>query len=206
MRRLPVVLVVAGVAALGSGCSSDPPLPPSRPACLADLVHAYDVDGMVNHSQTDTLGAAHRAIDGARRAYGEALAHLTPEQRSRYDAATDRFVMAARAAPDASQAAAVWAQAYGANLSDAEACQIADFAHTPTGGELFANADKLAGLSGDDLKLVTRFVRTPAGAKEGAASATAAVALRNWLAQERSTSIEQAAQRYLAELRTIIGY
>ena len=169
-------------------------------------MHAYDVDGMVNHSQADTLGAAHRAIEGARSGYGEALTHLTPEQRSRYEAATDRFVTAARLAPDASQAAALWAQAYGADLSDAEVCQIADFARTPSGEELFANGGNLSGLGADELKMVAKFARTPAGAKQAAASAAAAVALRNWLAQQRSASIDQAAQRYLGELRGILGY
>ena len=161
---------------------------------------------MVNHSQADSLGAAHRAIEGARSGYGEALAHLTPEQRSRYEAATDRFVTAARVAPDASQAGAVWAQAYGADLSDAQVCQIAEFARTPSGEELFANGGNPVGLSADDLKMVTRFVRTPAGAKQAAASAAAAAALRTWLGEQRSASIDQAAQRYLGELRAIIGY
>src|SRR5579862_6819747 len=130
---------LCGLALLCGACASTPPPPPSRPVCLAVLVHAYDVEGMVNRSQADTLGAAHRAIEGARSGYGEALTHLSPDERSRYEAATDRFVTAARATPDAGEAGAVWAQAYGTGLSDEEVCQIAQFARTPSGEELFAN-------------------------------------------------------------------
>lgn len=206
MRRCAPLGALACLAAVCAGCASTPPPPPSRPACLADLVHAYDVEGMVNHSQADTLGAAHHVIEGARSGYGEALTRLTPEQRSRFDAATDRFVTAARATPDASLAAAVWAQGYGADLNDALLCQIADFARTPAGEELFANGGNPAGLGADELKMVVRFARTPAGAQQPAASAAAAAALRSWLAQERSTRIDAAAQRYLGELRVIMGY
>jgi hypothetical protein len=100
----------------------------------------------------------------------------------------------------------VWAQAYAADLSDAELGKIAEFAGTDAGGEFFANGGNPEGLSGDDIKAVLKFSRTPAGQKQPAANAAAASALRAWLAQQRSASIDQAVQRYLGELHTILGY
>jgi hypothetical protein len=194
------------LATLGAGCASTPPPPPPRQASLAQLVHAYDVDSMVNRSQTESLAEAHRAIDRARAGYGEALNHLTSEQRARFEAATDRFVSAARTAPDTTQADTVWAQAYAADLSDAELGKIAEFAATDAGGEFFANGGNPQGLSGDDIKAVLKFSRTPAGQKQPAANIAAASALRTWLAQQRSASIDLAAQRYLGELRVLLGY
>jgi hypothetical protein len=194
------------LAALCAACASKPQAPPSRQASLAQLVRAYDVDSMVNRSQAESLAEAHRAIDGARSGYGDALNRLSSEQRARFEAATDRFVSASRTAPDTTQADAVWAQAYGADLSDAELGKIAEFAATDAGAEFFANGGNPQGLSGDDIKDVLKFARTPAGQKQPAANAAGAAALRSWLAQQRSASIDQAVQRYLGELRVILGY
>jgi hypothetical protein len=194
------------LAALCAACASKPQAPPARQASLAQLVHAYDVDSMVNRSQAESLSQAHRAIDSARAGYGDALNHLSSEQRARFEAATDRFVSASRTAPDTTQADTVWAQAYGADLSDGELGKIAEFAATDAGAEFFANGGNPQGLSGDDIKDVLKFARTPAGAKQPAANAAATAALRTWLAQQRSASIDQAVQRYLGELQTIVGY
>lgn len=206
---MPAALRPALLALLGALCAAcagtpQPPLP--RQASLAQLVRAYDVDSMVNRSQAQSLAAAHRAIEQARAGYGAALNQLTSEQRSRFEAATDRFVSASRTAPDTTQAGTVWAQAYGADLNDAELGQIAAFAGTEAGAEFFANGGNPQGLSGDDLKEVLKFSRTAAGQKQPVASAAAAAALRAWLAQQRSASIDEAVQRYLGELRTILGY
>jgi len=200
------LVLYALIGALCAACASAPQVPPSRQASLAQLVRAYDVDGMVNRAQTESLAEAHRAIENARTGYGEALSRLSSEQRARFEAATDRFVSAARTAPDTTQADAVWAQAYEAGLSDAELGKIAEFAATDAGGEFFANGGNPQGLSGDDIKEVLKFARTPAGQKQPAASGAASTALRAWLAQQRHASVEQAAQRYLGELRTIVGY
>jgi hypothetical protein len=202
MRRT----LLACLIALCTACASTPQPPPPRQASLALLVRAYDVDSMVNRSQAESLAEAHRAIEHARSGYGDALNHLSSEQRSRFEAATDRFVSASRTAPDTTQAATVWAQAYGADLSDADLGKIAQFAATDAGAEFFANGGNPEGESGDDIKEVLKFSRTPAGQKQPAANAAAAAALRSWLAQQRSASIDQAVQRYLGELRTILGY
>jgi hypothetical protein len=198
--------LLACLTLLCAACASAPQPPPPRQASLAQLVRAYDVDGMVNRSQAESLAAAHRAIDSARSGYGAALNHLTSEQRTRFEAATDRFVSASRTAPDSAQADTVWAQAYGADLSDAELGKIAEFAGTDAGAEFFANGGNPQGLSGDDIKEVLKFSRTPAGQKQPAANVAAANALRTWLAQQRGASIDQAVQRYLGELHTILGY
>jgi hypothetical protein len=198
--------LLALLAALCAACASTPQAPPPRQASLAQLVRAYDVDSMVNRSQAESLAEAHRAIDKARSGYGEALNRLSSEQRTRFEAATDRFVSASRTAPDTTQADTVWAQAYAEGLSDAELGKIAEFAGTDAGAEFFANGGNPQGLSGDDIKAVLKFSRTPAGQKQPAANVAAASALRTWLAQQRSTSIDLAVQRYLGELHTILGY
>jgi hypothetical protein len=202
IRRALLCALLAALAA----CASKPQAPPPRQASLAQLVRAYDVDSMVNRAQAESLAQAHRAIDQARAGYGDALNRLSSEQRARFEAATDRFVSASRTAPDTTQADTVWAQAYGADLSDAELGKIAEFAATDAGAEFFANGGNPQGLSGDDIKDVLKFGRTPAGEKQPAANAAAAAALRTWLSQQRSASIDQAVQRYLGELRTILGY
>ena len=202
IRRTALCALLAALAA----CASQPQVPPSRQSSLAALVRAYDVDGMVNRSQAEALAEAHRAIDSARAGYGDALNRLSSEQRARFEAATDRFVSASRTAPDTTEADAVWAQAYGGDLSDAELGKITEFAGTDAGAEFFANGGNPQGLSGDDIKDVLKFARTPAGQKQPAANAAATAALRAWLAQQRSASIDQAVQRYLRELRTILGY
>jgi hypothetical protein len=203
-RARPALLALLSL--LCSACASAPQPPPPRQASLAQLVRAYDVDGMVNRSQADSLAQAHRAIDSARAGYGAALNQLTSEQRSRFEAATDRFVSASRAAPDTTQADRVWAQAYADGLSDAELGKIAEFAGTDAGAEFFANGGNPQGLSGDDIKEVLKFSRTPAGQKQPAANSAAAAALRTWLAQQGKASIDAAVQRYLGELRAILGY
>lgn len=198
--------LLALLAALCAACASTPQPPPPRQTSLAQLVHAYDVDSMVNRSQAESLAEAHRAIDKARSGYGEALTHLSSEQRSRFEAATDRFVSASRTAPDTTEADRVWAQAYGADLTDAELGKLAAFAGTDAGAEFFANGGNPQGLGADELKGVLKFSRTPAGQKQPAATAAAAAALRAWLTQQRSASIDLAVQRYLGELRVILGY
>ncbi len=198
--------LLAGLAALCVACASAPQVAPPRQVSLAQLVHSYDVDSMVNRSQSEALAQAHRAIEKVRSGYGEALTRLSSEQRSRFEAATDRFVSAARTLPDTTQAARVWAEAYGADLSDAELGKIAGFASTDAGGEYFANGGNPQGLSGDDLKEVVKFARTPAGQKQPAANTAAASALRTWLEQQRGASLDQDVQRYLGEVRNILGY
>ena len=108
------LVLLASLAALAA-CAGTPGAPPGRAACLAELVHAYDVAGMVNRSQSQSLEEAHRAIERAESQYAEQLPRLTAAQRGRFEAATDRFVTAARATPDAVAAEAVWARSYAAD-------------------------------------------------------------------------------------------
>jgi hypothetical protein len=174
MARVGVeVSCLAAVILLLPGCATTPG--ESRQESLAQLVEAYDVEGAVTRAATETLEEAHRTIERVRSTYGDALAHLSAEQRARYEAATDRFVRAAHSSADAGQASAAWAQAYGANLSD------------------------------EDLRRAAQLARTPSGRAQIQASLAAEGQLRAYLAQQREAGIERAAQQYEAEIRALLG-
>jgi hypothetical protein len=192
-------------AAMLAACASTPQPPPTRQACLTELVHAYDVVGMIDRSQTESLADAHRAIERVATQYAELLARLSSEQRARFDAATDRFVIAARVTPNAPEAEAVWAQSYAADLSDEDLRKIVEFSRTPGGEEQLAAGGYASNVSTQDLKQVTAFMRTPAGQKQIAASTAAASALRAYLAQQRSARLDQALQQYLAQVKALSG-
>jgi len=168
-----VCCLAAAVVLLLPGCATTPA--ESRQDSLAQLIEAYDVEGAVTRAATQTLEEAHRSIERVRSTYGEALAHLSPEQRARYEAATDRFVRAAHSSADAGQASAAWAQAYAANLSD------------------------------EELRRAAQLARTPSGRAQIQASLAAESQLRAYLAQQHSAGIERAEQQYQAEVRALLG-
>jgi hypothetical protein len=203
LRRVAGRLCLLCAVALGSACLSTPQPPPSREACLAELVQAYDVQGMINHSQSDSLAEAHRTIERVAAQNRELLASLSSAQQERFEAATDRFVSAARVTPDAAAAEAVWAQSYGANLSDADLQKIVLFVRTDAGEQ------QLHGSSGSvdesDVKRINQFVRTPAGQQQLAAGAAAAAQLSSYLAQQRRELLGNATRQYTAELKSIAG-
>jgi hypothetical protein len=187
---------------LSAACASTPQPPPSRAACLTQLVHAYQVEAMINRSQSDSLAEAHHAIERVSSQYGALIARLSAAQQEKFEAATDRFVMAARTTPDTGAAEGVWVQAYAAGVSDEELRKIAEFSATPAGEKQFAASDA-TDLDADDMKRIAVFARTPAGQKQASASSAAATQLRLYLAQERSASLDKAVQRYVAELKSI---
>jgi hypothetical protein len=163
------------LAGLIASCSSTPSTPDARAAYIAELVQAYDIEGVVSRSQTDALADAHRNIETVRSQFSDVLAQVTPAQQRRLDAAMDRFVTASRVTPDMNTAAAVWAQGFAENLTN------------------------------EDLQRIVEFSRTPAGRAQIAAGRDAGVQLRAYLYQQRSASVERAAQQYIAELRAIVA-
>ncbi len=173
LGRARLALVASVV--LAAACASTPDTPEARAAYLAELAQAYDIEGMVSRSQTEALAEARRSIETVRSQFGEELARATPAQRNRLDAAMDRFVTAARAAPDLNTAMNVWAQGYAAQLTN------------------------------EDLRHIVEFSRTPAGRAQISASRDGAAQLAAYLRQVRSASVDHAAQQYLAELKAVVA-
>jgi hypothetical protein len=202
-RRAAALLCLLSTLPLGSACVSTPPPPPSRQACLAELVQAYDVQGMINRSQSESLVEAHRTIERVAAQNRELLASLSSAQQERFEAATDRFVGAARVTPDVAAAEAVWAQSYGADLADADLQKIVLFVRTDAGEQQLRGSS--ASVDESDVKKINEFVRTPAGQKQLAAGAAAAAQLSAYLTQQRRELIGRAAQQYSAELGRIAG-
>lgn len=175
-RQRPVAaLLPLALAALAAGCAGTPSTPQTRQAYVAELVQAYDIEGVISRSQADSLADAHRNIENVRSQFGDVLARLTPTQRERLEAAMDRFVTASRVTPDVNEAAAVWVRGFTENLTD------------------------------EDLKRIVEFSRTPAGRAQIAGSSDAEVQLKGYLYQKRSASLDKAAQQYIAELKAIVG-
>jgi hypothetical protein len=175
VNNTPAALMAAALAALLGACAAAPSTPQQRAAYLAELAQAYDVEGMVSGSQADSLAEARRNLERMKAQYADSLAHLAPAQRDRLEAAQDRLVTALRAMPDLNQATAVWAQGFAANLTD------------------------------EDLKRIVEFARTPAGHAQIEAGREAEAALRAYLVQQRSASIDAAQAQYLATLQAIAG-
>lgn len=169
------VAILSVTAALSASCASAPSTPQTRQGYIAELMQAYDIEGVISRSQTEALADAHRNIERVRDQYGGALAGLSAAQRQKVEAATDRFVKAARVAPDPNEAATVWAQSFAANLTE------------------------------EDLKRIVEFSRTPAGRAHIAASRDATAQLRAYLVQKQNANTDKAAQQYSAELKAIVG-
>src|SRR5450755_1736148 len=112
VRAARAGLMIVGLAGLTAGCASTPDTPQARAAYIAELVQAYDIEGLVSRSQTDALADAHRSIEIVRSQFTDVLAQASTSQQHRLDAAMDRFVTAARAMPEVNAAEAVWAQAF----------------------------------------------------------------------------------------------
>lgn len=168
-------LVLGALALLAAACASTPDTPQQRAAYLAELAQAYDIEGMVSHSQTEALAEARRSIEAVRSQFGEELARATPAQRNRLEAAMDRFVTAARLMPDLDTASSVWAQGFAANLSN------------------------------QDLRQIVEFARTPAGRAQISASRDAQAQLATYLRQVRGAGMDRAAAQYLAELKAVVA-
>jgi putative NIF3 family GTP cyclohydrolase 1 type 2 len=166
---------VLALAAGLAACASTPDTPQQRAAYIAELAQAYDIQGIVSRAQTDALADAHRNIEIVRGEFADVLGQASTSQQHRLDAAMDRFVTAARGTPDVNAAAAVWAQGFAENLTNQELRQIVEFS------------------------------RTPAGQAQIAGTRDAGVQLRAYLAQQRSASVDRAAQQYIAELRAIVA-
>jgi uncharacterized protein YukE len=175
MKNTAATLAALLLAALACACAGAPSTPQQRQASLAELAQAYDVEGIVSHTQSDALADARRSIDRMQAQYAGSLAQISPAQRNRLDAALDRFVSASRTMPDLITASAVWAQGFAGNLSDA------------------------------DLKQIVEFSRTPAGRAQILATRDGNAALRTYLAQQRSANVDRAEAQYLATLQGIAG-
>jgi Uncharacterized protein conserved in bacteria (DUF2059) len=167
--------LLALLTALLCACASAPSTPQQRDAYLAELAQAYDIEGVVSRAQTDALADAHRNIEIVRQQFGDVLAQASTSQQHRLDAAMDRFVTASRAMPDVNQASAVWAQGFAENLTN------------------------------EDLRQIVAFSRTGAGQAQIAATRDAGVQLRAYLSQQRSASVDRAAEQYIAELRAVVA-
>jgi hypothetical protein len=166
---------IAALALLAAACASTPGTPQQRATYLAELAQAYDLEGTVSRSQTEALAEARRSIETVRRQFGDELARASPAQQNRLDAAMDRFVSAARAAPDMNAVTSVWAQGFAANLSN------------------------------DDLKQIVEFSHTPAGRAQIAASRDGSAQLAAYLRQVRAASVDRAAQQYIQELKAVVA-
>jgi hypothetical protein len=148
---------------------------PTRQQCLVELVDDANVERAIERAHTESLAEAHRSIERIKIEFAEQLAGMNAQQREKFDAATDRFAIASRAAPDVAQAASVWAQTFAADFSD------------------------------EDLRKIVEFARTPAGRQAMANSLTAATQLDAYLAQRHSAILDKATQQYVAEIKAITG-
>jgi hypothetical protein len=173
--RAGAALALVALATLAAACASTPDTPQQRAAYIAELTQAYDIQGTVSRAQTDALAEAHRNIEIVRGQFADVLGQASTSQQHRLDAAMDRFVTAARGTPDVNAAAAVWARGFAENLTN------------------------------EDLKQIVEFSRTPAGQAQIAAARDAGAQLRAYLSQQRSASVDRAAQQYIAELRAIMA-
>jgi hypothetical protein len=170
----PLLRILLSVAILAAAsCASAPPTPQMRQAYLRELADAYDIEGTIGREQTESLAEAQHALASAKIQFADVMSRLPPERRDKLDAAADRFVTAARGQWDVNQAAAVWTQAYAANLSD------------------------------EDLQKIVEFSRTPAGQAQIAAERDAGNQLRAYLAQQRHATMDRALQQYMTELKAI---
>ena len=173
-NSLRTLLLTLAILACAS-CASTPPTPQMRQAYLKELTEAYDIEGIISRTQTESLAEAQHTLESAKIQFAEVFARLTPAQRDKLEAAVDHYVTAARGQWDVNEAAAVWTQAYAANLSD------------------------------EDLKKIVEFTRTPAGQAEIAANRDAGNQLRTYLAQKRRAAMDKALQQYLADLKALAG-
>jgi hypothetical protein len=169
-------LCLLGLCALGASCAGTPQTPQTRQAYVTELMQAYDVEGTVRRSQADSFAEAHRNIERLKDQFADLLAHMSAEQRGKFEAATDRFVNAARATADVNEAARVWAQGFITDLTD------------------------------ENLKKIVDFARTDAGKAQIAGANYAATQLAAYLAQKRTERIDKATQQYVSEIRALGGH
>jgi hypothetical protein len=174
---LPSLLMpILSVALLAvASCASAPPTPQMRQAWLAELTAAYDIEGTIGREQTETLAEAQHALASMRVQFADVLGRLPADRREKLDAATDRYVTAARGQWDVTEATGVWTQAFAANLSD------------------------------EDLKKIVEFSRTPPGQAQIAADRDAGNQLRSYLAAKRHATMDRALEQYMTELKAITG-
>jgi len=172
MNTAAVRLVPVLLALLAGACQSTASLPPTREAMMEELAGAYDVEGIIVRERTEALAELHRQIDQVRSQLG---GRLTPAQQEKFSAGIDRFVANARSGVDPKAAAAVWAQAYASQLTDA------------------------------DLRGIVAFSRTPAGAAAIAANHRAGDSLRDYLRQDREKRFGPAQRQFFAEMKALTG-
>lgn len=169
------VFTLLALSALIASCASTHGAQPTRQQSLDELMSDADVQGAIDRAHTESLAEAHRSIERIKSEFADRLAGMNAQQREKFDAATDRFAIASRATPDVAQAATVWAQNLAADLTD------------------------------EDLRKIVEFSRTPAGRQAMASSLNAATQLHTYLEQQGSATLDQATQRYLAEIKAITG-
>jgi uncharacterized protein DUF2059 len=169
------VFTLLALAALSASCASMHGAQPTRQQCLVELMSDADVEGAIDRAHTESLAEAHRSIERIKSEFAGQLAGMNAQQREKFDAATDRFVIASRVTPEVAQAAAVWTQSLAADLSD------------------------------EDLRKIVEFSRTPAGRQVMANTLNAATQLHTYLEQQSSATLDKATQRYIAEIKAITG-
>ncbi len=170
-HALPTLLALLALAA---GCETDREPPLTRPQAIAELAAIADIDGVMARTQSDALARARVSIERAKAQFAGQLDNLSAGQRERLEAATDRFVSAARSTLDPPSAAAVWAQAFAGNLSD------------------------------EDLRRIVQFAHTPAGREELAGSVAATAQLQDYLARQREAATDRAYQQYVSDIAAIV--